>query len=472
MKKTVNYSRQTAFWCFILIVILFHGSAFAQTNCIGTGTPTTVNGSIAAGDLTMAARPFRDGTNSTCLLNEVVGGNPIAGTFRYDVQTFTAPAGTGDVCVRVQYDNTGCGASTTFVTTYTTPFNPASVHQNILGSIGASVLNTNQSLAFKVPAGSSFDVVVSEVATTGCPGYTYTVSYSNSCQQPGFDAANDGSADLLAWRPSNATFYTATVGGALSSTQYGINGFTPTPTDWDGDGDSDFGAYSPGATSVWYTSLNPATNYGARNWGTTGDVPVQGDYDNDNISDLAVFRPSNNFWYVLRSSDSTLFSYQWGNAGDIPVPGDYDGDRRIDLAVYRPNDAANANRDTWYTLLSNRANLAFTTLAWGLAGDIRVPADYDGDGKTDVAVFRPSEGNWYIQRSGQLAASQLQVVNWGLSGDVPQPADYDGDGRADIAVFRPSTGSWYLNRSSAGFASQALGQSGDVAVTASYGVPR
>jgi hypothetical protein len=117
------------------------------------------------------------------------------------------------------------------------------------------------------------------------------------------------------------------------------------------------------------------------------------------------------------------------------VAADFDGDGKNDIAVYRDGD--------WFIIRSSDGGV--TSVGWGgLAQDVPVPGDYDGDGRTDIAVYR--DGNWFIIRSSDGGVTS---VGWGgLAQDIPVPGDYDGDGRTDVAVYRD--GVWFVLRSSNG----------------------
>ena len=122
---------------------------------------------------------------------------------------------------------------------------------------------------------------------------------------------------------------------------------------------------------------------------------------------------------------------------------DFTRDRAADIAVWRPSTGE------WWIWGQPFAQ-------WGQPGDIPVPGDYNGDGTTDIAVFRPQTGQWWIWG--------LPLYVSGGPGDIPVPADYDGNGTTDIAIWRPSNGTWYI----LGWLTQQWGAPGDIPVPADY----
>ncbi|MCW5960953.1 MAG: VCBS repeat-containing protein [Pyrinomonadaceae bacterium] len=139
------------------------------------------------------------------------------------------------------------------------------------------------------------------------------------------------------------------------------------------------------------------------------------------------------------------------------APFDFDGDGRTDHAIFRPS-----NGEWWYQRSGDsQVNVA----TFGSSNDQIVPADYTGDGKTDIAIWRQSSGEWFVLRSEDLT---FYSFVFGSAGDIPAPADFDGDGKTDQAVFRPSNGTWYVNRSSGGIGVENFGTNGDLPVPADY----
>lgn len=184
------------------------------------------------------------------------------------------------------------------------------------------------------------------------------------------------------------------------------------------------------------------------------------DFDGDSRADIGVYRPgasanAPSYWYVLRSSNNTYIGEQFGSGEDKIVPADFDGDLTTNIAVWRPSTG------TWYTSLNPQIN--YGSFQWGAAGDIPVPGDFDGDGRADFAVFRPSNGYWYIRRSSE---GTIVFQQFGQSGDKPLVADFDGDGATDLAYVRVVGAdlSWNILQSSNGaVVSQLFGLATDKA---------
>ena len=150
-------------------------------------------------------------------------------------------------------------------------------------------------------------------------------------------------------------------------------------------------------------------------------------------------------------------------SGTVSVPrsrADFDGDGKTDVSVFRPSEG------NWYL---DRSTAGFAAVHWGNATDKLTPGDFDGDGKTDIAVFRAAAAggdiDFHILNSN---GSIYTGVSWGTTGDIPVVGDFEGDGRDDTAVFRPSDGTWYVLTSSGGMSFIPFGTNGDLPITGDF----
>ena len=201
------------------------------------------------------------------------------------------------------------------------------------------------------------------------------------------------------------------------------------------------------------------------------------DFESDGRTDIAYFHPATGLWGILHSSDN--FSYAapqfltWGQAGDIVAPGDYDGDGRWDPTVRRPSGGGQSA--AYLMLLSstgyNYGSSLTVPAGWPGLGDTPVVGDYNADGKSDPAIWRGSAGVWIIPLSPTF--NTYRFFAWGATGDTPVAADVDGDGGPDIGYWRPSTGEWGFLQSTYGWSYDhavffSWGTTGDIPVMADY----
>ena len=260
------------------------------------------------------------------------------------------------------------------------------------------------------------------------------------------DFDNDGDLDLLhqaskkyfvSRNQGNATFVTETFNGLLN-----VNALA----NLDGDGKADTvtlarplidAAYrlSDGNNSFYFYNQK-AVVFRKNVCDPVGQTKMV-DFNGDVYFDRAFWNPETGVWRYYHDNDPNppnppQTTFQWGLTNDVPVPNDYDGDGKTDYAVFRPTDG------TWWVFRSS--NGTSYALGFGTSEDRPVTADYDGDGKADIAVFRPSTGDWHFWMS---QTNSYAAAHFGATGDKPVPADYDGDGKADMAVFRPSSSVWY-----------------------------
>ena len=202
------------------------------------------------------------------------------------------------------------------------------------------------------------------------------------------------------------------------------------------------------------------------------------DFDGNGKTDFAIVRNTGGGaggqirWFVGLNGPGTTFASDWGISTDFFLPVDFDGDNKTDIAVWRsgaPTVAA-------FYILQSQTNTVRIELFGQTGDDPTVVRDYDGDGKADPAVYRAgasagAQSTWYYRGSLNNPSGNVTFVPWGQNGDFPAPGDYDGDGKGDFVIQRNNGGGqarFWMLQTTAGFNSVVFGTPTDVIVPGDY----
>jgi uncharacterized delta-60 repeat protein len=175
---------------------------------------------------------------------------------------------------------------------------------------------------------------------------------------------------------------------------------------------------------------------------TNGGIVVKGTSFNGSNYDFAIGR------YNADGSLDTTF-------------GGGDGVTTVDFNNSNDFASAMALDKQGRIVVAGESNESFAIARFRL--NAQAPSDFDGDGRSDVSVFRPSDSVWYLNQS----TNGFSATQFGLSTDKITPADFDGDGKTDIAVYRDGTWYW-LNSYDNNFQTRQFGIASDIPVPADY----
>jgi serine-aspartate repeat-containing protein C/D/E len=243
--------------------------------------------------------------------------------------------------------------------------------------------------------------------------------------------------DKVEWQPDHLrhgiwTIHTGNDDIQSKQFTFGIIGGIPVVGDWNGDGTSELGIFFKGE---WFLDLNGNGVWDEGDlWarlGSEADKPVVGDWDGDGKDDIGIFGPE---WPM----DPRHIEHEPG------LPDSHNGpkDRQKNVPP-RPEEATEGDRLLQLTKQGKeRSDLIDHVFHFGVATDIPIAGDWNGDGIRSVGVFR--DGKWHFDLDGDGKWSKAdKTARFGQKGDLPVVGDFNGDGIEEIGVFRG--GKWIID---------------------------
>lgn len=439
------------------------GSPLASTTVTPNGTYLfQITSPLADGVYTFVARITNaagNSTNSTPLTVTIKATGPqVVPTLSLTAATDTGIIGDG-VTANHNPQFTGTTDKGDLVTLY------ALINGVLTAESTATASAVNGSFLFSLPFSLTDGTTVLYARSTDIAGNQGPLSSPLNVRiiSVAGDSIGNGKAQLSVFQPNNESYAIQSVGTFVVDSTPGRD--VPVQYDFNGNGATDLVGYRFNAAQYYGTLIGNGSTV-ATYFGTPGvGLPISGYYGGYGTFIYATFDPNTDVWAIALPRPGGLV-VQFGAAKfDVPVPAAYDGGGVTEIATFRPVNVAGGDADSFNVdSATGYYQISFTSPAvekLGFTykpGDIPAPADYAGVGHDQFAIYRPSTGQFFILNTPNVHDSStwtLKTVTLNLPGgpnvnDVPVSEDYNGNGKADPAVYRPSSSTFFLINSATG----------------------
>jgi Divergent InlB B-repeat domain len=432
------------------------------SNCsevVTSGTEVALTATPAAGSI------FAGWSGTGCVSTVTVTGNmTCTATFNlvtYSLTVVKAGAGSGTVTATGINCGSDCSQAVNSGTQVALTATPAagSTFAGWSGTGCASTVTVTGNMMCTATFNLSSYTLTVVKAGTGSGTVTATgINCGSDCSQ----VVNSGTQVALTATPAVGSSFVGWSGTGCASTVTVTGNMTCTAKFNDSALIDRVGLYRP-STGEWFFDLNGNSvwdgcqvDFCVQSFGNPNAVPVVGTWDASGVSQVALFFPTTQEWYLDNNTNETWEGCavdtcvgSFGLEGDVPVAGKWTSDGYDRLGVFRPSTGY------WYLDENGDGSLGSCRrdgceyLSVYANGDLPVVGDWSGKGTRGLGLFRPSTGQWFLDKNGNKSwngCGKDRCVNlYGAPGDLPVVGDWNGAGRSAIGVFRPSTGEWFLD---------------------------